>query len=102
MSKKDFDIPEKMSFWSRLYAKLDIPPDIINGIFVELRGRTNVCIHGCREILLYTPEEVKFRLKGCVLSVRGKGLYCTAYHAGSAEIDGVINSVGFDECEEKK
>ncbi len=97
MSKKDRDEGAQPGFFRRLYTGLDIPPDIINGIFVELRGRSNVVVHGCREILLYTPEEVRLRLRGCGLSVRGEGLYCTAYHTGTADIDGRIASVSFFE-----
>ena len=97
MRKKDIDNNRKMSFFQKLYSKLDIPPDLLNGIFVEIRGKSNVCIHGCHEILLYTPDEVKVRMTGCVLSVKGNNMYCTAYHSGNAEIDGVIDSVSFEE-----
>lgn len=101
MSKKNQDEGVQQGFFQRLYSHLDIPPDLLNGIFVELRGRTNVVVHGCREILLYTTEEVRLRLRGCVVCVRGAGLYCTAYHTGTADIDGQITSVGFEDLEEK-
>jgi len=97
MREKDIDNNRRMSFFQKLYSKLDIPPDVVNGIFVEIRGKSNVCVHGCREILLYTPEEVRVRMSGCVLSVKGLSLYCTAYHSGNAEIDGIIDSVSFAE-----
>ena len=88
---------KKMSFFQKLYFKLDIPPDLTNGNFVEIRGNSNVCVHGCKKILLYTTEEVRVRLTGCVLSVSGNDLYCTAYHSGNIEIDGIINSVSYME-----
>lgn len=95
MSKKDRDEDVQRGFLERLYSRLDIPPDVVNGVFVEMRGRTNVIVHGCREILLYTSEEVRLRLRGCVVCVRGERLYCTAYHTGTADICGRIDSVSF-------
>ncbi len=97
MSKKNQDEGVQSGFLERLYSRLDIPPDVVSGIFVEMRGRTNVVVHGCREILLYTPEEVRLRLRGCVVCVRGEGLYCTAYHTGTADIGGRVDSVSFAE-----
>ena len=97
MRKQHSEDKKNISFLQKLYSKLDIPPDIINGIFVEIRGKSSVCIHGCRDILLYTPNEVKVKMSGCILSIKGGDLYCNAYHSGSAEIDGVINSVSFEE-----
>ena len=97
MRKKHSDDNKTLSFFQRILLKLDIPPDVGNGIFVEMRGKSNVCIHGCRDILLYTPDEVKVRMVGCALSIKGANLYFTAYHTGNAEIDGAINSVSFEE-----
>ena len=97
MKKNHSDDKKEMSFLQKLYFKLDIPPDLTNGNFVEIRGSSNVCIHGCKKILLYTTEEVRVRLTGCILCVVGTGLYCTAYHAGVIEIDGLIHSVSYSE-----
>lgn len=97
MREKDIDNNRKMSFFQKLSSKLDIPPDVVDGIFVEIRGKSNVCVHGCREILLYTPKEVRVRMSGCILSIKGLSLYCTAYHSGNAEIDGIIYSVSLGE-----
>ena len=62
MSRKKQDLGEAGGFFQRLCSRLDIPPDLFNGIFVEMRGRTSVVVHGCREILLYTPEELDTEL----------------------------------------
>ena len=97
MRKKHSASQEEMSFLQKLYFKLDIPPDLTNGILVEIRGTSNVCIHGCKRILLYTTEEVRVRLNGCVLCVLGNNLYCTAYHSGNIEVDGSISSVSYME-----
>lgn len=80
---------------SRLAGRLDIPPDILSGIHLELRGRGSLTVRGCRKILLYTPLEVRLQLRGEVLRLRGTGLYCTAYRSGVIEIDGIIDNIGF-------
>ncbi len=87
----------RASLMERLGTKLDISPDIISGIHIEMRGRNNLIVRGCRKILLYTTGEVRLRLMGETLIIIGSRLYCTAYHNGAVEIDGMINSVSFDE-----
>ena len=91
MKRKD-----KLTMLERLYLKLDIPPDIINDMVIEVRGRTNVRIHGCREILIYTTDKIKLQLSECVLQILGKDLYCTSYGSGNMEIDGVIFAIELD------
>ena len=96
MKQNNANGKDKMSLLEKLYLKLDIPPDIINGMLIEIRGRTYMRIHGCREILLYTPEQIKIRLQECVLQILGKELHCTAFNSKSVEIDGVICSIALD------
>lgn len=91
MKRKD-----KLSVLEKLYLKLDIPPDVINNMVVEIHGRTNVRVHGCKEILLYTVDKIKLKLSECVLEISGKELYCTSYGSGNIEIDGIIFSVVLD------
>ncbi len=95
MRRNRYDDQKKMSLLQKIYLKLDIPPDLTNGNFVEIRGNSNICIHGCKKILLYTTEEVRAKLTGCILCVTGNNLYCTAYHARTVEIDGLIHSVSY-------
>ena len=83
------------SFIERLGHKLDIPGDVISGIHIDIRGRNNITIQGCKKILLYTTHEVRIKLTGEVICVSGEGLYCTAYHSGVVEIDGYITNVSF-------
>ncbi len=90
----------RMSFMERLGSKLDIPPDVVSGIHIEMRGRNNLTVRGCRKILRYTTEEVRLRLHGVTLQVTGSRLYCTAYHSGAVEIDGLIDSINF--CPEQE
>ena len=92
---------ERIPLAERLAGRLDIPPDILNGIYLELRGRGNLTVRGCRKILLYTPEEVRLLLGSEVLSLRGAGLYCTAYRSGVIELDGRIDNISFESLEKE-
>ena len=83
------------SFIRRIESKLDIPCDIINEIAIDIRGRNNITIKGCKKILLYTLHEVRIKLRGETLCIIGENLYCTAYHSQVIEIDGYIYSVSF-------
>lgn len=93
--KDDNTKAKRMSMIQRLGQRLDIPADVISGVHIELRGRNNLTIRGCRKILLYTETEIRVRLLGDTLQVCGSGLYCTAYHSGVIEIDGKIDSICF-------
>ncbi len=93
--KEESSRAKRMSIVERLGQRLDIPADVISGIHIELRGRNNLTVRGCRKILLYTETEVRVRLYGETLLICGSGLYCTAYHSGVVEIDGIIDSLCF-------
>jgi sporulation protein YqfC len=93
--KDDEHKKNRMNLMERIGAKLDIPTDVFNSIHIELRGRNNLTVRGCRKILRYTTEEVRLRLHGVTLIVCGEQLYCTAYHSNTVEIDGIIDSISF-------
>lgn len=85
----------RMTLMERLGERLDIPADVLTGVYLEMRGRRNLVVKGCRKILLYTTVEVRLLLGKDRLSVCGAGLYCTAYHSGVVEIDGRIDRISF-------
>lgn len=77
---------------------LVLPEEIYgSGPFIELRGRREICIQGCRKILLCETDAVRLSLREGVLAVRGRGLSCTTYFAGAVSIRGVICGVEFEE-----
>ena len=82
-----------------LAVKLDFPPDMFEGgLRLELRGRNSLLVHGCRRILQYAPEEMRLKMKGCVLCIKGQRLICHSYLAGAVGIEGKIEDICF--CEE--
>ncbi len=71
-----------------------------SGPFIELRGRREICIQGCKKILICEPDTVRLALRGAVLSVGGRGLVCTTYFAGAVSVRGVICRIEFEDGSE--
>ena len=88
--------------WNRFSATerraLILPDEVYGGgPFVELRGRGEVCIQGCRKILTCETDLVRLELRGSVLAVRGRQLTCVTYFAGAVAIRGVVCMIAFEE-----
>ncbi len=76
----------------------ELPADALAGeVRVELRGKNQLFITGCRRILKYSSEHMMLSVKGDILNVSGERLICTSYCAGTVTIDGSIRSVYFGE-----
>ncbi len=75
----------------------EIPSDAMCGeVRIELRGRYQLFLTGCRRIIKYSPELMVLAVKGDLLNVSGERLICTSYHGGTVSIEGNILSVRFD------
>ena len=80
-----------------LSAKTSLPSDMLAGDFrLEIRGRNNAIICGCKRILKYTPQEIVLSAKGFAVGITGKRLICTSYHEGAVCIEGYVCGVEFD------
>jgi sporulation protein YqfC len=83
-----------------LAVKLDIPADVTGGgLRVDLRGRNNLTVHGCRRILDFSPCEIKLEMEDAILTVCGCRLICTAYLADAVGVDGYVCSLTFADKE---
>lgn len=81
-----------------LVDSLDIPADVIEGGFrVDLRGRSQLVVHGCKKILDYSPIEIRLEVWKCVVCINGKGLSCNSYLSGAVGIDGRIEAITLEE-----
>ncbi len=81
-----------------LTEKLDIPPDLLEGgMRVEIRGREAMLIHGCKKILVYTPQSMRLKMKDCCICITGDRLICHTYLAGAVGIEGKIISLCYEE-----
>ena len=80
--------------WLAVY--LDIPSDITTGgLRMDLRGRHSLTVYGCREILDFTPREIRLRLSEGSVTVGGWRLICSSYLAGAVSIEGCICGITF-------
>ncbi len=94
--KKMPDKKPAAPLFSRLCARLDIPADLTaGGLRLDLRGRRNLTVHGCRRILSVSPTAVCLALPAETLTVCGEGLICTAYLAGAVGVEGRIDTLCF-------
>ncbi len=88
----------KRSLMEYLSAVSELPADALAGeVRVELRGRHQLFVTGCRRILKYSPKQMVLSVKGDVLNILGERMVCTSYYGGTVSIDGNIHSIGFGE-----
>lgn len=93
---------EKRRLSEIINQRLDIPPDVLpHESTIELRGRNCARICGCAKILIYTPTHIKLALCNSALSIVGKRLVCSSYNRSVIGVDGVIDSISFEEKEGK-
>ena len=100
MSKKrraEIRSGERAGLREKMVKGLDLPPDLLGGGRIELRGRNELTVQGGGKILLYTPEEIRIGFEGGYLSVCGKRLVCISYYAGAVGIEGYIFGLSFEE-----
>lgn len=84
----------------RVCRYLEIAPDAMPGeSMIEIRGRNYMKIHGMGKILVYTPEEIKIRMKKGCLRVRGSKLTCVSYYKDAIGIEGRFSDISF--CREE-
>lgn len=87
---------EGAPFLERLSRYLDIPADVLGGgLTLELRGRGELYISGCRRILYYSTERISLALSDSVLTVEGCRLSCTTYYCSQVGICGRVDSIAF-------
>ncbi len=89
---------KKESFCERWCRRLEISPDSIpHSSTIEIRGRGEMNVCGCRKILEYGPQEIRLELADYALSIKGEKLLCISYFSGSVGIEGNIYNISFEE-----
>jgi sporulation protein YqfC len=85
----------------RFCRRFDLPADIVSGgLTLELRGRSNLLLCGCREILAYSTERIRLRLSNGQIEIWGRSLVMTVYYEGQTGIDGEIYGINLcPDCE---
>ena len=87
---------KREGFLATLANDYDIPPELLHGgCFIEMRGRNNVVVRGCRRIIKYSTERVVLKMCRYSLIVTGKRLACLTYFSGAVSVEGIIDSISF-------
>lgn len=92
----------KSSLQDRIKTALELDDVICRADALELRGRENLTVRGCRRILLYTEEEIRLLLCEYVLVIKGERLYCSSYYEDALRVDGIISALEIEEKERAK
>lgn len=88
---------KKEDWFTRLGRQLDLPGEALPGGFgLTLSGTEQLTVRGCRRILTYGPECIRFSLGRQVLAIRGLRLLCTVFEAGSVTVEGRIDVIAFE------
>lgn len=99
MKKKQKE--DRPTLGERLCQCMDFPADMASGSLVEIRGRGNATVCGCKKILLYTPERIELEGKDFDTVIVGKKLEFTGFGDKSAELCGLIDKIEFRRRSEK-
>ena len=75
-------------------SKTQLPCDLLEGEFrLEMRGRRELYICGCRRILKYSEQEMVIRARAFDVFVEGERLVCASYHYSGITINGLVKNI---------
>lgn len=95
-TKKKNIASHRPSLTELLVKYADITPDAItNAPTIELRGRCQLLICGCKEMLEYSRERVRVNTGCGVVSVDGRRLIVSSFCGRRVSVKGEIDSVSF-------
>ncbi|MGM9642214.1 MAG: YabP/YqfC family sporulation protein [Eubacteriales bacterium] len=102
MKNKKIGRPGAAELLSRL---ADVPADVLcGGMTLELRGRNELLLCGCREITEYSEELLRVKLGNCDVAVMGRRLTMSSYSGERVAVRGEIDGIDLcgGKCFEKK
>lgn len=87
---------EKATISELLCNLADIPADITGGgMTLEMRGRNELLLCGCREILEYSDSRIRIIQGKCEVLVLGRRLTMSSYSDGRITVGGEIDAMDF-------
>jgi hypothetical protein len=95
MMKKRKIHSERPSLAELLSGFVDVPADLISGMSLEMRGRNEMVLCGCREILCYSPEMISLNQGGYCILIGGRRLTMSSYSDGRISIRGEIDRIDY-------
>jgi len=96
---------ERRTFSELLSSLADIPADITEGgMTLEMRGRHEMLLCGCRKILEYSDSRIRILQGVCEVIIIGRRLTMSSYSDGRITVGGEFDALDFcgGECIEKK
>ncbi len=94
--KKIKNTHEKRSLPELISKIADIPADLLSGgMTLEMRGRNELLLCGCREIIEYSDTIIRIQQPGCVACVIGRRLEMTSYSEGRIIVRGEMDTLDF-------
>lgn len=89
------NVHEKPSIPELLSRIADIPCDVFCGMTLEMRGRNEMLLCGCREILEYSPSRIRIAQGGCTVCILGRRLTMSSFTEGRITVGGEIDAIDF-------
>ena len=94
--KKNKNKHERRTLPELISLVTDLPADLFsNGMTLEMRGRNELLLCGCREIIGYTETNIRVILGSCSVCVIGRRLAMSSYSDGRITVTGEIDSLDF-------
>ena len=83
----------------KICQSLDIPPDVLNGCTIEMRGRSEVLIGGLKKILIFNENQIRLMMQDFDIDIEGSELCCPSFSESKLLVCGIISSVSFAKSE---
>lgn len=93
--KRENSVHRRPTFAELISAVADIPADITDGMTLEMRGRNELLLCGCREIYEYSRERIRIMQGKCPVCITGRRLTMTSFSEGRITVGGEIDSIDF-------
>lgn len=95
-SKKEKTRRVRQSLSEILSRYCDIPADLIGGMMLEMRGRNELLICGCRRLIEYSGSRIVVAA-ACRIEIRGRRLGMSSFGEGRILICGEIDTINLGE-----
>jgi len=96
--KKGKDKQPKTSLMTKLATELEVPSEILPGVFrIELQETREATVDGCKGILEYKDERIKLKLSNKTVTFAGLNLEIKTFTNERVIISGYIAGIDFSE-----
>lgn len=93
---------DKPTFAEIVSLVTDVPADLFtDGMTLEMRGRNELLLCGCREITEYSETCIRIIQGGSTVCICGRRLSMSSYSLGRITVKGEVDSLDFCGGEER-